>query len=46
MYEPALSTISLPISQMGDEALKLVVSVMKRPDSKNKLVVLQNELIV
>lgn len=46
MYEPPLSTISLPIPQMGEEALKLLLSGIVNPNSSNKLVILQNQLII
>lgn len=46
MYEPALSTISLPISQMGEESVKLLISGINNPNSKSKLIILKNELVV
>lgn len=46
VYDPALSTISLPMRQMGEESVKLLTSAIDKPDSKNKLVVLKSELIV
>lgn len=46
MYEPALSTISLPINQMGEESVKLLMSKLTKPGLKNKLVILKNELII
>jgi LacI family transcriptional regulator, repressor for deo operon, udp, cdd, tsx, nupC, and nupG len=46
IYEPSLSTISLPIHQMGEEAIKLLVSIINKPDSKKKLIILRNELII
>lgn len=46
MYEPSLSTISMPIIQMGEEAVKLLFSVMDKNDSKNKILILKNELVV
>ncbi len=46
MYEPSLSTISLPIVQMGEESVKLLVSVMDKNDAKNKMLILKNELVV
>ncbi len=46
MYEPSLSTISLPIVQMGEESVKLLVSAMDKNDSKNRMLILKNELVV
>lgn len=46
IYDPALSTISLPIQQMGEEVVKLLTTAINKPNSKNKLVILKNELIV
>lgn len=46
MYEPSLSTISLPIVQMGEESVKLLVSSMNNRDTKNRLLILRNELVV
>lgn len=46
MYEPALSTISLPIEQMGKEAIKLLLSRISKPISKNKQVILKTGLVV
>ncbi len=46
MYEPSLSTISLPIVQMGEESVKLLVSSMYKSDAKNKVLILKNELII
>lgn len=46
MYEPSLSTISLPIVQMGEESVKLLVSAINKNDARNKMVILRNELVV
>jgi len=46
MYEPSLSTISLPIVQMGEESVKLLVSVINKNNPNNKMLILKNELIV
>lgn len=46
MYEPALSTISLPIEQMGHEAIKLLVSKINSPSLKNKQIILNTKLII
>lgn len=46
MYEPALSTISLPITQMGEESVRLLASAVNKPDSKSKLIILKNELVI
>jgi len=46
MYEPSLSTISLPIVQMGEEAVKLLLSIMHKNNANNKVLILKNELIV
>jgi len=46
LYEPALSTVSLPIQQMGEESVKLLTTVIDKPNTKNKLVILKNELII
>jgi len=46
MYEPSLSTISLPIVQMGEESVKLLLSIMNKNTTKNKVLILKNELVV
>lgn len=46
IYDPALSTIALPISQMGEEAVKLLTNIIDKPNSKNKLIILKSELVV
>ncbi len=46
MYEPALSTVSLPISDMGEEAVKLLREIIDNPSVKNRLTVLGTELVI
>lgn len=46
MYEPSLSTISLPKEQIGLEAVKLLLSKIDKPESKNKKIILKTELII
>lgn len=48
MYEPSLSTISLPIAEMAEEAMKLLVSLLNTSNSnmKGKVVIMKNELVV
>lgn len=46
MYEPSLSTISLPIVQMGEEAVKLLLSAIHKKHANNKMLILKNELII
>lgn len=46
IYEPALSTISLPICQMGQESIKLLSRSINKTAIKNRLVILKNELII
>jgi DNA-binding LacI/PurR family transcriptional regulator len=46
MYEPSLSTIALPILKMGEEALKLLISVMEKRSTKNRLVIMKTDLFV
>ncbi len=46
MYEPSLSTISLPYGQMGSEAVKMILSRLEKPSLKNKQVILKTSLVV
>lgn len=46
MYEPALSTVSLPIVQMGEEAMNLLLNRIKKLRSKRKQVVFKTELVI
>jgi LacI family repressor for deo operon, udp, cdd, tsx, nupC, and nupG len=46
MYEPSLSTISLPFTQMGNEAINLMASKIEKPSIKNKQIVLKTNLVV
>ena len=46
MYEPSLSTISLPIRNMGEEALKLLLESMNNTSAKSRLIVMNSELII
>ena len=46
MYEPSLSTISLPIDKMGEEAVKLLITGINKPYTKSKQVILKNNLII
>ena len=46
MYEPSLSTVSLPVEEMGKEAVQLLLRRINRTVSKNTQVVLKTRLIV
>ncbi|HEY5585979.1 MAG TPA: LacI family DNA-binding transcriptional regulator [Ruminiclostridium sp.] len=46
MYEPALSTIALPITQMGSEAMKVLMSSIEKPSLKSKQIILKTNLII
>jgi LacI family repressor for deo operon, udp, cdd, tsx, nupC, and nupG len=46
MYEPALSTIALPIGQLGTEAIRLFMQRSGRPQAKPRQVILKSQLIV
>lgn len=46
MYEPALSTISLPVKQMGNEAIKVLIASIDNPSIKSKQIILKTDLIV
>jgi len=46
MYEPSLSTISLPITQMGNEAIKVLMSSIDNPLSKSKQIILKTSLVI
>lgn len=46
MYEPSLSTISLPIYKMGEVVLNLLLSVINNTSSRNKHVIMKSELVV
>jgi LacI family transcriptional regulator, repressor for deo operon, udp, cdd, tsx, nupC, and nupG len=46
MYEPSLSTISLPIDKMGEESVKLLMAGINKAYTKSKQVILNNNLII
>jgi len=46
MYEPSLSTIALPVTRMGEEAIKILMSKIDRPVLKNRQIILKTELVV
>ncbi len=46
MYEPSLSTVALPITRMGEEAVKIMLSRIDKPALKNKQMILKTDLIV
>jgi DNA-binding LacI/PurR family transcriptional regulator len=46
MYEPSLSTISLPIDQMGSAAINLLINKVEVPSSKNKQIILKTTLVI
>lgn len=46
MFEPSLSTVHLPISEMGTEAMKLLLAKLKNKRAKNRQIILKTELIV
>ena len=46
MYEPSLSTISLPLTQMGNEAIKILMSRIDTPTLKNKQLILKTSLVI
>ena len=46
MYEPSISTIEVPIKEMGMQAVNLLISKMQNPNSKNKQIIMPSNLIV
>jgi DNA-binding LacI/PurR family transcriptional regulator len=46
MYEPALSTVTLPIERMGLEAVKLLMNRIQSPRSRSRNILLGTELVV
>ena len=46
MFEPSLSTISLPKEQIGKEAVKLLMSRIDKPLGKNRQIILNTELVI
>ncbi len=46
IYEPAISTISIPIEQMSREAVNLLVNKIKNREKANKTIIFKNELLL
>ncbi|MGA2477504.1 MAG: LacI family DNA-binding transcriptional regulator [Spirochaetia bacterium] len=46
MYEPAVSTVRIPIPAMCSEAVKMLMGRIEKPGSRNRKVVLKMELVV
>lgn len=46
MYEPSISTIEIPIKEMGAQAVNLLVSKIQNPGSKNKQIIMPSNLII
>jgi len=46
MYEPSLTTVSIPVEQMGYEAIKLFISLLKTRLSKKRQIIQKTNLIV
>ncbi len=46
LFDPPLTTITLPIERMGREAIKLFLQKMAVPSTKNKKTIFKTELIV
>ncbi|MGA2546577.1 MAG: LacI family DNA-binding transcriptional regulator [Rectinemataceae bacterium] len=46
MYEPALSTVSIPIADMGPEAVRMLIKRIEKPHSQKRKLVLKMELIL
>ena len=46
LIEPPLSTIALPIAQLGLESTRILCSVIENPHEKPKTVILNNELVI
>ena len=46
MYEPSLSTIALPVTRMGEEAIKILMSKIDKPALKNRQIILKTQLVV
>jgi LacI family transcriptional regulator, repressor for deo operon, udp, cdd, tsx, nupC, and nupG len=46
MYEPPLSTISLPINQIGEEAINMLLLNMEAKAGQNRQIILETQLII
>ena len=46
MYEPALSTVALPMQQIGREGIHLLLTRINNPTSRNKQIILNTSLII
>ena len=46
MYEPPLSTISIPKKEIGFEAVSLILDRIKKPSAKKKQLIFKTDLIV
>jgi LacI family transcriptional regulator len=46
IYEPSLSTVAVPIKEMGKEGVRLVMSKINKRRSNNRQVILKTNLIV
>jgi len=46
MYEPGISTVSIPIADMGSQAVKMLMRRIERPHAQKSKMILKMELIV
>jgi len=46
MYEPALSTVTIPIERLGLEAVRMLMNRIQKPGARNRSVLLGTELVV
>jgi DNA-binding LacI/PurR family transcriptional regulator len=46
MYEPALSTVTIPIERMGLEAVKMLMNRIQKPQSRSRNILLGTELVI
>jgi DNA-binding LacI/PurR family transcriptional regulator len=46
MYQPSLSTVSIPIRNLGEQGIKILMERIKRPRGRRHQVLLKTELII
>ena len=46
LYDPSISTVAMPIFEMCESAVKLLVNKIERPGSKNRQIVYDTNLVV
>ena len=46
MYEPAISTVTIPIERMGLEAVKMLMNRIQKPHSRSRNILLGTELVI